>query len=137
MSQEELTYKIGHEFYEEGQIIFKTNDDVDKVYILADGAIDIYLSLSDEDLILDSMTVPGCVLCQLTILVPSPITYSARAAEETNLLVLERSDLEEMCTKLRDLDSAINKTREDIKADGMPMLDYQIQRRASTNSALL
>jgi len=61
-SLEELSYQLNHEFFEEGQILFKYGDDIDKVYILADGEIDVYLPLNDEDLILDTLKNPGCVL---------------------------------------------------------------------------
>ena len=37
---------------------------LDKVYIMADGSIDTFLSLHQEDLILDSITVSGSILGQ-------------------------------------------------------------------------
>ena len=55
-------YKLGQEFFEEGQSIFKYDDSIDTIYILADGSIDTYLSLHDEDLILDNIKVSGSIL---------------------------------------------------------------------------
>ena len=38
-----MTYKVNHEFFEEGQVLFKAGDDIKKLYILADGHIETYL----------------------------------------------------------------------------------------------
>ncbi len=56
-----LVYKLQQEFFEEGQIIFKNGEQLDKIYILADGSVDTYLSLHDEDLILDNIKVSGSI----------------------------------------------------------------------------
>ena len=50
-----LVYKLKQEYFEEGQLIFKHNDMVQKVYILADGQVDTFVSLNDEDLVLDQL----------------------------------------------------------------------------------
>ena len=57
-----LVYQLQQEFFEEGQIIFKHGQRLDKVYILADGSIDTYLSLHDEDMILDHLKVSGSII---------------------------------------------------------------------------
>lgn len=59
---ENLVYKLQQEFFEEGQNIFKHGDALTKVYILADGSIDTYLSLHDEDLVLDNIKMSGSIL---------------------------------------------------------------------------
>ena len=81
-------YKLRKENCEEGQIIFKHGDVLDRVYILAEGSIEVFLSIQDEDLVLDNIKVPGSTLGQYSFLAETPITYSARATSETNLLVL-------------------------------------------------
>ena len=50
-----LVYKMKQEYFEDGELIFKHCDMVEKVYILADGQVDTFVSLSDEDLILDQL----------------------------------------------------------------------------------
>lgn len=52
-SLEKLTYKLGHQFFEEGQYLFMNGDVLDKVFILADGQIEVFCSLADEDIVLD------------------------------------------------------------------------------------
>ena len=86
---ETLVYKLKQEYFEDGQLIFKHNDMVQKVYILADGQVDTFISLNDEDLILDTLSVPGSVFCQFSILMKAPISYSARATNETHMFVLD------------------------------------------------
>jgi hypothetical protein len=54
-SLEEITYKASHEYLEEGTSLFKVGDHVEKIYILADGAIECFVSLADEDLMLDEL----------------------------------------------------------------------------------
>ena len=60
---ETLVYKLRQEYFEDGQLLFKHNDMVQQVYILADGQVDTFVSVNDEDLVLDTLRVPGSVLC--------------------------------------------------------------------------
>lgn len=85
---EDLVYKLEQEFYEEGQVIFKNGDELNKIYILADGSIDTYISLQEEDLILDSIQIQGSILGQYSVISQECVSYSARATQETNILVL-------------------------------------------------
>ena len=85
---ETLVYNCNQEFFEEGQIIFKHGDRLDKVYVLADGSIDTYLSLHDEDLVLDNLKISGSILGQYSLITSSSINFSARATSETNMLVI-------------------------------------------------
>ena len=107
---ETLVYKLQQESFEEGQIIFKNGDILDKVYILADGSVDTYLSLHDEDLVLDNIKVSGSIFNQYSAIMQCGINYSARATSETNMLVISidtinklRSDSYELNTKLKGL----------------------------------
>ena len=135
-SLEELTYKLGHEFFEDGQVIFKNGEDLDRVFILADGQVETYVSLQDEDLILDRLKVPGTVLGQYSALDNATVTYSARSVQETNLLVLHRCHLEHLRKTYKDLDDALNESVAKLKEEGAPMLDYQASRKGPTINTL-
>lgn len=63
MSLEAITYVANHEYLEEGQQLFKIGDMVDKIYILAEGTIETYVSVDEEDTELDKLKLPGCVMC--------------------------------------------------------------------------
>lgn len=128
-SMEELTYKIGHEFFDEGQIIFKYGDDINKLYILIDGSINVYVSLNDEDLILDTLDQPGTVFGQFTILDKSFAGYSARTTSETNMLVIDREFLWQLRRTLPDLDESLKEAMDKLAEHGMPLLDYQAARK--------
>ena len=126
---ETLVYKLQQESFEEGQIIFKNGDILDKVYILADGSVDTYLSLHDEDLVLDNIKVSGSIFNQYSAIMQCGINYSARATSETNMLVISidtinklRSDSYELNTKLKGL-------IQHIQEKGMPLLDYVCLRK--------
>jgi len=59
---EYLNYKIEHRDYEEGEIIFKNGSEIGKLYILASGEVEIYVSSADEDLVLDTFKENGCLI---------------------------------------------------------------------------
>ena len=128
-SLDELVYKLKLEAFEEGQVIFKIGEKIEKIYILADGLVNTYMQLNDEDLVLDSLQIPGSTLGQYSFLKKSPLTYSARAAQATNLLVLHTDQINKMRAQLPELDMAINSFSEEIVVKGMPMLDYVIFRK--------
>ena len=75
---------------------------------MADGSVDTYLSLHDEDLVLDNLKVSGSILGQYSLIMQNAINYSARATSETNMLVISietmnrvRADNAELNTKIK------------------------------------
>jgi CRP-like cAMP-binding protein len=128
-SLERLTYKLSQEHLEEGQFLFKNGDDITKVYILAEGSIEVFCPLADEDIILDTLTESGCVLGQFSILdTKQCITYSARTKTESSVLVLKIEDLVTMRNEFDDLDFSIKMAYERCQEYGHPTVDYQILR---------
>jgi len=80
------------------------------VYILADGSVDTYLSLHEEDLVLNNLKVSGSILGQNSLIMQNPINYSARATSETNMLVISfetlnriRADNVELNLKIKNM----------------------------------
>ena len=129
-SLEKLTYKLRHEFYEEGQFLFRADEPIDKVLVLANGLIEVLCPLTEQDIILDTLSLSGCVLGQFTALDSSRVmTFSARAKVESNCLVLHIKDIEQLCSKSKDLENAINEVSTALRENGHPLVDYQIQRR--------
>ena len=77
---------------------------------MADGSIDTYLSLHDEDLVLDNIKVSGSILGQYSLVMQQNINFSARATSETNMLVISietlnkvRADNAELNSKIKQL----------------------------------
>jgi CRP-like cAMP-binding protein len=63
------------------------------VFILAQGQVEVFLT-TDEDIVLDTLVVTGCVMGQYTMIEPGRrITYSARAATNVTLLEIEFNSL--------------------------------------------
>ena len=52
---------------------------LDKIFILTDGSISIFLPYNDNDLVLDTIKIAGSTLGQYSIFKNSAIGYSARA----------------------------------------------------------
>ena len=57
-----LVYKLRPETVDEGQIIFNIDDKLDRIYILTDGEVSIFLPFNDNDFNLDRMDVAGSTL---------------------------------------------------------------------------
>ena len=88
------------------------------MYILADGSIDTYLSLHDEELILDNIKVPGSILGQNSLIMNCNINYSARSTLETNMLVisletlnLARADNPELNLVIKEMTDNMSKSK--------------------------
>lgn len=112
-----MNYKIEHHDYEEGDVIFKNGGEIGKVYILASGEIEIYLTTADEDLILDTCKENGCLMGQFTILEPNRlITYSARTISSVTMLELSTSKIEQTCELFKDLQQSIRKVKEQLNS---------------------
>lgn len=103
---------------------------MDKVYVLADGSIDTYLSLHDEDLVLDNIKVSGSILGQYSLIMQQNINYSARATSETNMLVISLETLNKARAENVELNKLISLMTSNMKnKNGMPLLDYTVLRK--------
>ena len=66
---EELTYILQNDFFQEGQIIFKQDQVMERLYILVSGQVDLYLPPTEKnDFLLDELTTAGSILGHATIL---------------------------------------------------------------------
>ena len=124
-----LVYNLSQEFFEEGQIIFKHGDHLDKVYVLADGSIDAFLSLHDEDLVLDNLKISGSILGQYSLISNSSINFSARATSETNMLVISLETLNKVRADNIELNYLIKELALNLQEKGNHMLDYTCIRK--------
>lgn len=135
---EALNYKIHHVNYDEGEIIFKNGAELDKVYILASGEVEVYVSTADEDLILDTFRENGCIMGQFTILdLQTVVTYSARTISPVTMLELDVSKIEQCAELHKDLKTTIIRIKDQLQRQGYPTLDYQINRKSPKVGALL
>ena len=91
--KDELSIIIKQEFYEENYEIIKQAEVSNKIFILVQGKIEIYVNINDEEIILDMLEEPGCILNQVCILNKYPSTYSARAKSDLEVLSITREDL--------------------------------------------
>ena len=74
---------------------------------MADGSIDTYLSLHDEDLVLDNIKMSGSILGQYSVIMQSNVNYSARATSETNMLVISIDTINKLRADNHDLNHRI------------------------------
>lgn len=90
---DELTIILNQEFYNENEEIFKHGDEPQKIFILVSGKIEIYLKVSDGELILDTLEESGCVMNQINILNKQKMNYCARAKTDVELMTISYNDL--------------------------------------------
>ena len=107
-SLEQITYKIQLEYLEEGQLLFKSGQVLDKLYILAEGSIETFVTINEEDETLDILRVPGCNVGANSILTDANMDFSARVGQDgTKVLTLNYDDLRTLEKTLPDLSEAI------------------------------
>lgn len=66
-----------------------------------------------------------------------PITYSARATSETNMLVIYIDTINKLRSDNTELNAKIKATIQGVHERGMPMLDYIILKKQTKINALL
>ena len=53
---------LNQEYFNENEELFKHGDEPQKIFILVSGVIELYLKISDGELILDQLEEAGCVM---------------------------------------------------------------------------
>mmetsp|Transcript_41304 Transcript_41304/g.62908 ORF Transcript_41304/g.62908 Transcript_41304/m.62908 type:complete len:172 (-) Transcript_41304:761-1276(-) len=89
---DELTIIMKQEFFDENFEIMKQGEYSGKIYILVQGKIEIYVPTS-EDLILDILEEPGCILNQVSVISNFKVSYCARAKTDLECLTISIDDL--------------------------------------------
>lgn len=94
---DELTVILVQEIFDENQEILRHGEPFDKILILTSGVIEIYVTISGadgpEEMILDTLDTPGCVLNQVCMLKRYKLNYSARAKTDIETMVISRDDI--------------------------------------------
>ena len=106
------------------------------MYILANGSIDTYLSLHDEDLVLDNIKMSGSILGQFSTIMQAAVNYSARATSETNMLVISLETINKLRGENPGLNARIKGLISSTQERGMPMLDYLVLRKKAKLNVL-
>jgi CRP/FNR family transcriptional regulator, cyclic AMP receptor protein len=87
---------ISEHTFEKGEFVFKQDDPGDRMFILAQGMVKLYVSSSrhGEDEIVELVRhVPPAVFGELALLDDGPRSASAKATERSVLLSISRDDL--------------------------------------------
>ena len=136
-AKNELILLLKHELFDENQDLFKQNEECKKLYILVKGRIEIYLSTSEGELIMDLLEEPGCILNMISVLEKYKTTFSARAKSDLECLTISEKEFSEF--RGRNNMSSIRKLIQDFREkqlvprklndrnERMYFLDYQRQ----------
>ena len=98
--------------------------------------MDTYLSLHDEDLILDNIKVSGSIFNQYSLIMQSNINYSARATSETNMLVISIDTINKLRIASIELNIKLKGMIQNLQEKGLPLLDYICLRNKVKNNTL-
>lgn len=80
------------EEFQDGHVIFRLNDDIDKLYILLSGEVEIFLSKgNDIDYVkLETLDEPGCIFGQYTVMqYKDGINYGLKVLKQARFLTLK------------------------------------------------
>lgn len=105
---------------------------------MARGKIEIFLTIPEGELILDTITEPGSVFAQISILNRMKMTYSARAGEDSEILTISHEKLSEQraLNHMQALNAEIDKYHDKVinplnlndKLNLIGFLDYNKKR---------
>ena len=90
---DELTIILKQQFFDENEEIFKQGEVSKKLYVLAQGTIELYLNISEGELYLDSLVESGCVMNQVGIISKMKLNYNARAKTDVEVHAISYEDL--------------------------------------------
>ena len=96
---DELTIILVQKYYDQNEEILRHGQACDKIIILTQGVIEIYVTIptdnGPEELILDTLSKPGCVLNQVCMLKKYKLNYSARAKTDIETMIITYDELSE------------------------------------------
>jgi uncharacterized membrane protein len=84
---------IGERRLEAGEILFRTGEPGESLYIVRSGEVELFIQDTTGQKILLAIAGPGEVFGELALLDQGPRTATALALAETDLLALDRDDL--------------------------------------------
>ena len=91
-----------------GQWIYHENDAAECFYILKNGAVELLTTVNDSfELPITIRRLPGCCFGTAALVPPHKYSLSARGAENSALLVIERSDLQKVINEDHELGQAL------------------------------
>jgi len=85
--------RVGERVVERGRSVFVQDEPGDRMYVLADGAVKLYVSSRDGDIVELARHRPPASFGELALLDGGPRSASAEAVERSVLLVVTRAEL--------------------------------------------
>jgi CRP-like cAMP-binding protein len=125
---EELTYFLREEIYQAGDIIFKSGEPVNKLYMIANGEIDIIVKIEKKEVILDAL-YQACNIGEYGVLGDYKHTFTAKARKNgTHMIFLTKDSLEHCSEKFDDLSKEIDICKDFLENSGLPLVDFRLYR---------
>ncbi len=88
-----IAERVAERVVERGRSVFVQDEPGDRMYVLADGAVKLYVSSRDGDIVELARHHPPAVFGELALLDGGPRSATAEAVERSTLLVVSRAEL--------------------------------------------
>jgi CRP/FNR family cyclic AMP-dependent transcriptional regulator len=88
-----LAHHVSERIVERGQAVFWQDEPGDRMYVLAEGAVKLYVSSRDGGIVELTRHYPPAIFGELALLDGSPRSESAEAVEHSLLLAITRAEL--------------------------------------------
>ena len=122
-SLEDISFSLDHEFFDNGHILFRAGDLIDKMIFIGSGEIEIIVSLEEHEIKMDSLH-EGCVIGLNGILKHRYHSFTARTKSKVSAYILTKEKLQQLQNQRQDLYVEVTKAREYYKKEAMPYVDF-------------
>jgi CRP-like cAMP-binding protein len=134
---EDLTYYLKEEIYQAGDIIFRAGDTVNKVYMIANGEIDIFVKIGKKEVVLDVL-YQACNIGEYGILGDYKYTFTARVKKDATHMIYLTKDCLEICrTNHKKLDTEIEICSDWLENSGLPLVDFRLYRNMDSKKCTI
>lgn len=91
-----LAERVDHEKFEAGKVVFEQGQPGEALYVVVSGRVEISIKKHDGEKVVVETATPGEFFGEISLLDAGPRTATATAAEESELLVVDRGDLDHL-----------------------------------------
>lgn len=129
---EELTYYLREEMYQAGDVIFKAGQEVNKVYFIASGEIDIIVKIGRKEVLLDCL-YQACNIGEYGVLGDYRHTFTAKAKKNaTHMIYIPKDAISACRDRFKDFYKETEKCKEYLETSGLPLVDFRLYRNYSS-----
>jgi len=121
---EEISYYMEQSFIDKDNVLFREGDEIDRIYFIINGKINITVNINGIDVFIDALT-QGCSIGCNGVLGEYMHNFTARAASNTTYLWITKDHLQALINSCEDLDNEVHKWKEFYENSSFPYVDFR------------